>query len=527
VSVGTAASEFARPPAASEHTERIRSVVADPAIVVVIALTVLAALLRFYRIGHQGFWFDEGNTALEVRYSLGQMLTLIKHYESTPPLYYCVAWLWAKVFGSGEAGLRSLSAVCGVLTVPVAYGAAAKLVSKRAGVIAAALTAASPLLIWYGQEARAYELVVLLTAATLLTFAYALDEPRPSLIATWVIASVLALATEYYAILVVAPEALWLLYLHRRRRELYGGLAALALCCAPLLWFALSQNATGHANWISRAPLGRRLAEVFPQFAAGFASPGYSVLEPLALALAILGLVLLFTGRAAERRGALVAASIVLAGLAINLILIAAGIDDLLTRNVISLWMPAAVAVAGGFAIARVRWLGVAATVAVCAIGVGASIAIANNRNYQRPDWRGVARILGTQPPTHRPNHPPGSRAILIQHYRDLLPLSLYLPGLRFMPAGGASVSELDVISFTSPRSAGFCWWGSACNLWPSRMQSSYPVTGFRVAWRRHTSQFTVLALVATHGRVRITASAVSLALRRTTLRQDDLLLQR
>ena len=134
---------------------------------------MLAAVLRFYRLGHQGFWFDEGNTALLVHFSPGKMFGLIPQTESTPPLYYCVAWVWARIFGYGEAGLRSLSALAGVLTVPVAYGAARKLISRRAGLIAAALTACNPLLIWYSQEARSYSLLVLLTAVALLAFAYA------------------------------------------------------------------------------------------------------------------------------------------------------------------------------------------------------------------------------------------------------------------------------------------------------------------------------------------------------------------
>ncbi len=503
--------------------DRARSLLGDPAIAAVAALTVLAAVLRFYRIGHQGFWFDEGNTALEVRYSVGQMLTLVKHYESTPPLYYVIAWVWARVFGYGEVALRSLSALVGVLTVPVAYAAARKLISPRAGMIAAALTATSSLLIWYSQEARAYELAVLLTSASLVAFAYAREDATPRWLAAWVIASALALATEYYAILVVAPEALWLLYLHRRRRSVYVGLAALALCCAPLLWFAISQNATGHASWIGRTALGRRTAEISPQFAAGFSSPGYSVLEPLAVALSIFGLVLLLARSIpVQRRGALVAASIALAGLVINFVLIAGGTDDLLTRNVITLWMPAAVAVAGGFAAARARLAGLVAAVALCAIGAGAAIAIANNRSFQRPDWRGVAHLLGPRPPARSPG-----RAILIQHYRDLLPLSLYVAGLKFLPRAGASVTELDVISFTAPRSAGFCWWGSACNLWPSKMQSSYPIPGFRVSWRRRSYQFTVLRMVPVGASLRLTPSAVARVLRTTTLREDDLLVQR
>ncbi|HLY49607.1 MAG TPA: hypothetical protein VKR21_10460, partial [Solirubrobacteraceae bacterium] len=48
----------------------------------VATLTVLAAVLRVYRLGHQGFWFDEGNTALLVHLSPGKMLGLIPQSES-------------------------------------------------------------------------------------------------------------------------------------------------------------------------------------------------------------------------------------------------------------------------------------------------------------------------------------------------------------------------------------------------------------------------------------------------------------
>ena len=104
---------------------------------------------------------------------IGGGIGLIPQTESTPPLYYSVAWAWARVFGYGEVGLRSLSALAGVALIPVVYGAGAKLVSRRAGVIVAALAACSPLLIWYSQEARSYELLALLTGVSLLAFAYA------------------------------------------------------------------------------------------------------------------------------------------------------------------------------------------------------------------------------------------------------------------------------------------------------------------------------------------------------------------
>jgi mannosyltransferase len=520
VSVGTAAPDLRRP-GAPARAAGVRALLADPAVAAVTALTVLGAVLRFYRLGHQGFWFDEGNTALLVHFSPGKMLGLIPQTESTPPLYYSIAWVWARIFGYGEVGLRSLSALAGVALIPVVSGAGAKLVSRRAGVIVAALAACNPLLIWYSQEARSYELLALLTSVSLLAFAYARVSPRPRVLVAWVIACALALATHYYAALVVVPEALWLLYVHRRSRPMQIAFGVVALCGLGLIPLAIGQQSTGRANWIASAPFGRRLGQVVPQFAAGFDGPAHSVLEPLAIAIVLLALVLLLIRSEPEpRRGALLAGGIALAGMLISLALVVVGFDDLLTRNLLAIWAPAAVFVAGGLAVPRPRWLGPACAVVLCAIGASTAVGVAVERKFERPDWRVVAAALGTRAPA-------GGRAILVQHYRDLLPLSLYEPALKFWTGGGAKrVRELDVVSFTSPASAGFCWWGSACNLWPSRMQASYPVAGFHVSSERHALQFTILRMVASRP-VRLTPVEVSKVLTATNFRNDELLWQR
>jgi mannosyltransferase len=511
---------------------RVRGLAARPAallarrtVLAVVGLTLLAAAIRFYRLGHQGFWFDEANTAFLVRFSPGVMLGLLPRYESTPPLYYCLAWVWVRVFGDTEAGLRSLSAVAGVLTVPVLYGAGAKLVSRRAGLIAAALAACSPLLIWYSQEARSYVLLVGLSAASLLGFAYLLERPSRRAAAVWVAASALALATHYYAILVVIPEALWLLFVHRRRRVVRAAVGVVGLCGLALIPLAISQEQSGRGNWIARASLARRVKEVVPQFVIGFGSPAYAVLEPVAFALAVFGVVLAATRSSGRgRHGLRLAAGLAVAGLVLNLLLVGVGIDDLLTRNLIALWVPAAIAVAGGFAARRAQRVGGVAAAALCLIGLAAAIGVARERALQRPDWRGVAALLGTRPTGPAAT---GGRMVLVQHYRDRLPLALYLPHLDFVRTHRARVSEFDVVSFSAPPSAGFCWWGSACNLWASRMQASYPIPGFRPVWRRHIYQFTVLHMVAVHGPVLVRASEVARLLTTTRMRQDELLVQR
>src|SRR5256712_9086343 len=122
---------------------------------VVGALTLLAGVLRFATLDAKGFWEDEAATAFLVQRGFGHMLSQIASSgggETTPPFYYCVAWLWAKLFGTGEIGLRSLPALLGTATVPAVYLTAREVVSNRAATVAAVLVTVNPLLVWYSQE---------------------------------------------------------------------------------------------------------------------------------------------------------------------------------------------------------------------------------------------------------------------------------------------------------------------------------------------------------------------------------------
>ena len=186
--------------------------------------------------------------------------------ESAPPLYYALAWVWTQVTGTGEFGLRSLSALAGVATIPVAYLIGIELRGRRAGLAAAALVAVNPMLLWYSQEARAYALLALLGAISLLYCARPCGA-APAVTRLWGVASGLALATHYFAIFVVAAEALWLLRRHGRASVPGLGIVALfGLALAPL---AIHQMSYGHAEWIGNFTLGHRLWETAATFVVG------------------------------------------------------------------------------------------------------------------------------------------------------------------------------------------------------------------------------------------------------------------
>src|SRR5690349_20237400 len=230
------------------------------------ALTALAAILRFSTLHVQGFWIDEAVTVRLLRGSFGHMLSSIGGSESTPPLYYAVAWVWTRVFGHGEVGLRSLSALAGTLFIPVAYAAGKELASKRVGVVIAALATFNPLLIWYSQEARSYSLLVLFAGTSFWLFARLLRDQSDRTLVLWTIVSALAIATHYFAAFVVVPEAAWLILRARdRRRPLLATLALVAVGAA-LLPLLLRQRRLDLTSFITESSLAKRVVQLAKQF---------------------------------------------------------------------------------------------------------------------------------------------------------------------------------------------------------------------------------------------------------------------
>jgi mannosyltransferase len=400
-----------------------------------LALTLLGAALRFSTLGVQSYWVDEAVTVHLLHHSLGGLIAAIPDSESTPPLYYVIAWLWAKLFGTGEFGLRSLSALFGTAAVPVAYVAGARLVTARAGLVLAALTAVSPLLVWFSQEARAYALLALLCAASLAVFPRALERRGLWL---WALVCVLALATHYFAIFVVLPEAL--LLVRRLGRRSAGAIAPVAIAGLALLPLAIHQASNDRADFIREIALGKRILQVPKQYLVGFDAPLEALATVLALVLACYAIWLLVRcGDATERRGARLAGVIALVALGLPLVLALVGIDYLITRNLIGGWFPVMTMVAAGLGVRAAPRAGALATGALCAVMLAVLVAVEANPTYQRSDWRGAAKILG--PPT------PVGRAFVIIPAAGSEALGLYTPDLHVMGGQFVRVNQIDVIA--------------------------------------------------------------------------------
>jgi hypothetical protein len=396
----------------------------DPWTWAIAAVVLAGAVVRFATLDVQSMWLDEAVTHSLVTRSFGAMLRAIPHTESTPPLYYVLEWVWARVFGSGAVGLRSLSALFGSATIVVLAGTAGRLGGRRAALAAAALAAANPLLIWYSQEARAYGLLVLLCAATLWFLVR--GQWR-----SWAVAAALALATHYFAVFIVIPELAWLAWRHARAlRAAAQAVAFVVLVGAALLPLAVTQASANRARFITATGLGGRVTAVFKQFLVGYATPHATALTVVAV-LAAAGIAVGL--RAADRAQAALAAIAVGVPLALAVV----GIDYVITRNLIAAMAPLVVLAA--VAASRTR-AGPILVAAICAAGVVAFVGAETTPADQRDDWRGVAAALG--PPSTRPRY-------LVVNPSDGPPaLELYLPARRVHATDGTLLQtrEFDVI---------------------------------------------------------------------------------
>ena len=124
---------------------------------------LLAALLRFFRIGAQSLWADEGNSVAMAGRTLAE-ISAAAAADIHPPLYYWLLNLWVRVFGDSETALRSLSAIWGIILVWLVYQIAVRLFDRRTALLATFFAAISPFLIYYSQEARMYEMLAALAA---------------------------------------------------------------------------------------------------------------------------------------------------------------------------------------------------------------------------------------------------------------------------------------------------------------------------------------------------------------------------
>jgi 4-amino-4-deoxy-L-arabinose transferase-like glycosyltransferase len=459
------------PVARAERPARVTRIA--PHTLTVAALVLAGAVLRFATLTNQSFWFDEAQAVHEMHLSFGGLFSFMTAHETNPPLFFVLGWVWTRGFGDGQAGLRSLSAVAGTAAIPVAYLCGRELVSRRAGLVAAALTTLSPFMIWYSQEAREYMLLAALSGASLFWFARALRTRAARDLGWWAAFSALAVLTHSFAGFLVFTEALGLVYALRSRASLVAGAAVAAVQAAllPLLFTHATHSllgfikATSLSIRVRQVPVGFALGSLYQSSLVDYGLLGAALVVALLIGLLVVGT------DGPQLRGAGIAAALGAVVLVVPLLLALAGEDYYIVRALMPAWIPLAVVVGAACTAPRARIAGAALGVTVVAAFVWAQARIQSEPRYQRPDWRGVAAALGPAP---------GTRAVVVYDGLATDPLAIYLPRVAWSaPRAPITVAEVDVVGLPWQTPAG------GARLIGSRTVDGYLVDRFSLtpAW--------------------------------------------
>jgi hypothetical protein len=239
--------------------------------------------------------------------SLGSLLDTVLGERGGAPLHFLLAWI-VEQLGGGLTGLRFLSAIFAVASIPLVGELGRRLGGRATGAIAAVLVASSWVLLFHAVYARMYSLFLFTSLLSYLALLWALRQGGAWRWSAWAGTILLVVATHPYGALVLASQGLFVLLVRERIREAMAAFAVVGVLGIP---FWITDLVLAGRFDVGVGPSGSRLGRpdrvlaYFGQVAADFtAGP---IVLPVVLLLAALGLRALWRAR---RREALLAVSV-------------------------------------------------------------------------------------------------------------------------------------------------------------------------------------------------------------------------
>lgn len=390
-------------------------------------LCCLAAFtLRAHGLAGQSLWLDEGASYAFALLPPGTLIARTFNSEPNPPLYYLLLHVWVGGAGTSEYALRYLSVLPGVLTVALTYRLGLALVGQPAAIAAALLTAVSPYLIWYAQQARMYALLGCLAAATLLAVHRAVQRPTRGAWTAFGIVLLATLYTHFYGLFVLLVCGLYLVTAlpDRALRRIWAA-SALAFTIPILLylpWLVAVLQHGDHGGW--RAPAG--LAQIAAGSAVAFVHNGFlsgllgERLVAIEVLLAAAGIALTARWGRGIRAAGLLLTALVLPSFAVAA---AARYEPIFGTNYIIGQAPVfLLAVAAGLTLAlRWLWLSIPGTLALAGCSLFALHQGWQDPRFANEDFRDAARYLSQAAA-------PGDVIVLAAEYARL-PFDYYYHG--------------------------------------------------------------------------------------------------
>ena len=186
---------------------------------IILALMLLAFLVRLWGISEHSFWFDEAREVLRSSTNWPDVLFITDGAD--PPIYRLLLFPIAQVT-THEFWLRLPSAIFSGAAVYLSYHWLNRLKQPRLAILTALLMAVSSVQIYYAQEVSQYSFTVFLALLLLIVFE---QVGRQESVGNWVIFTIIIIVSlySYYGLAWLLPildlHLLWRIWQQRSRKQ--------------------------------------------------------------------------------------------------------------------------------------------------------------------------------------------------------------------------------------------------------------------------------------------------------------------
>ena len=321
---------------------------------------ILCAFARVaWQLDAKDLWWDESLSLQRAESTVGALMrgelpitdgtSVHSTTDQHPFLFFLLAKIMILLAGNSEYVLRFVSAMAATLIVPAIWScgrlfARHDIVTNSAPLWAALLAAVSPFFLWYGQEARPYALWALLALISTYALLRATIDLKAGHTDTWrsteghreklggarkgwpggwwigfVVAELLFLTTQYFALFLLPVHALLIfLWLRRRSWRLALLISASILLATWLVGTAIGRAILARGGGINfdRVPPGVLARDLLNAFSMGPSAdvgwPFFLGLDLLFGTFALIGIVWAVRSKATISRGGWLLAALIL-----------------------------------------------------------------------------------------------------------------------------------------------------------------------------------------------------------------------
>ena len=236
----------------------------------------VVVLLGAYRIAARPLSLDETTSYYLTQIGWGRFVEVAADSKVNMSLYFSLLRLWPLT--GDEAGLRALSVVFGVLTIPPLVALGRRIMPAPHAIAASVLLAMNELYLFELRDARGYSLTVFLVVLGTWALTVAVESRRASWWVGWGIVMALSLYAHFFAAFVLLAQLVALVWTRpsvNRGGAIVAGVILLAAAVPIGLTVLLAGGAT--LNWVQPTTWGRLFGAVSALAGSGAAIGVYAL----------------------------------------------------------------------------------------------------------------------------------------------------------------------------------------------------------------------------------------------------------